>query len=486
MEGSEHTLLKDKTAKGLLWGSLGNGIQQVLNLFFGIFLARLLSPSDYGMVGMLAIFTAAVGVLHEGGFSAALINRDVIDRRQYSSFFWCSITVSFILYLILFFCAPLIARFFHEPALKDLSRYVFLGVFISSFGLAPAAILKKELKVKQKTIGAVVALIVSGTVGLIMAMNGMSYWGIATQSIVYTLVCTAFNWYFARWKPLWVFDFAFIKSIASFSLKLVVTGLVSIVNTNIFSVLLGRFFTKVEVGFYNQAQKWTTMGISLLYQSVLNVSQPVLVEASEEQRQTRVLRKLIRFIAFVSFPAMFGLALISPELIETAITAKWSASADLMRILCVAGAFVPIQAIFSSTVLAKEQSDTYMYVNIAHGVIQIAVLLLTIRYGVKVMVICYAAVNVIWTFVWYYFTGKSLRYRLIDFLKDSMPFMLIALAVMAVAYVLTRGMTSGVLMMLARIALAVGLYALSMRLCGAKIYRESIGYLQQLLKKTTP
>ena len=167
--------LKDKTAKGLFWGGLSNGIQQLLNLVFGIFLARLLTPADYGMVGMLTVFSLIAGSLQESGFISALINKKDIKDEDYNAVFWFSILTSLLLYTILFFCAPLIAKVFHQPELTPLARYSFLGFVITGTGTAHSAYLYKNLMVKQRSILNITAQIISGTAGVILAYNGLGW-----------------------------------------------------------------------------------------------------------------------------------------------------------------------------------------------------------------------------------------------------------------------------------------------------------------------
>ena len=191
--------LKDKTAKGLFWGALNNGTMQILNIVIGIFLARLLSPADYGLVGMLAVFTAIAGALQESGFSAALANIDKPTDNDYNSVFWFSTIMSVILYTILFFCAPLIAAFFHHPELVDLSRLVFLSLLFSALGTAPTAYLFKNLMVKETTILRVSSLIVSGAVGIFLAFKGMVYWSLAWQQLIYIALTSISRFFIIKW-----------------------------------------------------------------------------------------------------------------------------------------------------------------------------------------------------------------------------------------------------------------------------------------------
>ena len=191
--------LKEKTARGLFWGTLNSGTTQILNLVIGVFLARILSPGDYGIVGMLAIFTAIAGNLQSSGFSNALINIKEPTHGDYNAVFWFNILTSISIYIILFFCAPLIAWFFHVPALTNLSRFIFLTFVMSSFGIVPNVIMTKDLMIKELAISSNVALVLSGVTGITMALMGMTYWSLAWQQLIYITVMNIYRYYYCYW-----------------------------------------------------------------------------------------------------------------------------------------------------------------------------------------------------------------------------------------------------------------------------------------------
>lgn len=470
--------LKEKTAKGLFWGGFSNSIQQVLNLFFGIFLARILTPSDYGMVGMLAIFSLIAGSLQESGFIAALANKQEISHKDYNAVFWFSTAMSACLYLILFFCAPLIAEFYNIPELTALARYSFLGFFVASLGIAHSAYLFRNLMVKQKAIAITIGLIVSGTVGVIMAYLGFAYWGIATQSIVYVGTINICYWYFSPWKPTFSFDFKPLRGMISFSSKLLVTNIFTHINNNLLTVILGKFYSEGEVGYFTQANKWNYIGYSLVSGMVNGVAQPVLSGLSNDpKRQQRVFRKMLRFTAFVSFPTMFGLSLIAPELITIAITDKWLPSASLLQLLCIGGAFLPVINLYSNLIISKGKSNIYMFNTISLGIIQLLTMLLLYRYGIHVMLSVYIFINIGWLFVWHYFVWREIRLSLFMALKDILPFAVIAMGVMAVTYYITLGLTNLYLLVSSKIIIAFLLYTALMWLSRSVTFRESIHYI---------
>ncbi|MDR0798813.1 MAG: oligosaccharide flippase family protein, partial [Dysgonamonadaceae bacterium] len=197
--------LKEKTAKGLYWGSLTSGIQQLISAGFGILLARILTQADYGTIGVLSIFLAVANTLQEGGFTAGLINRKEIKIADYNAVFWFSFGVGASIYLILFFCAPLIAWFFHDPIYIPLSRVMFLWIVAGSLGIAPNAMMQKTLRIKERSIINVTALAVSSITGVVLVLLGYGYWGLVIQSVTQPVVNTTLLWCVSTWRPRWSF-----------------------------------------------------------------------------------------------------------------------------------------------------------------------------------------------------------------------------------------------------------------------------------------
>lgn len=470
--------LKDKTAKGLLWGGLSNGVQQLLNLFFGIFLARILNSEDYGMVGMLSIFSLIAGSLQESGFTAALANKREITHKDYNAVFWFSTFLSAFLYIILFFCAPLIADFYEKPELTALARYSFLGFFIASLGIAQNAYLFRNLMVKQKSISLIIALIISGCIGVFMAYNGFAYWGIATQSIVYVATIDICYWYFSKWRPTLSFDFSPLKGMISFSSKLLVTNIFNHINNNILTVILGKFFTEKTVGYFTQANKWNYMGHSLVSGMVNSVAQPVLLSVSDDRdRQLRVFRKMLRFTAFVAFPAMLGLSLVAPELIVITIKAKWLPSVTILQILCIGASFIPITNLYSNLIISKGKSNIYMWNTIALGLLQIIMMTCLHSYGINVMLSIYVTINILWLLIWHYFVWKEIKISFFMALKDISFFAAAAIFTMMVTYFVTESIGNMYLLIASKIIIAAILYIFIMWISRSVTFRESINYI---------
>ena len=477
---SEEQSLKQKTAKGLFWGGLSSSIQQLLGLLFGIVLGRLLDRSDYGMIGMLAIFPAIASALQESGLVAALANREKVSDKDYNAVFWFSISCGATLYVLLYFSAPLIADFYDTPELTSLARFSFLSFFIASFGIAPRAILFRNLKVKENTIISLSSLFVSGMVAIILAANGFAYWGIAIQTMVFVLIGTMLNWYFAHWKPSFRIDFSPIKEMFGFSSKMLITQIFIIINQNLFSVLLGKFYTKQEVGDFSQANNWNNKGHALITGMINGVTQPVLASvANDPQRQAAVFHKMLRFTAFISFPAMFGLSLIAKEFILITITDKWLASARIMQLLCIWGAFIPVNNLFSLLLVSRGRSSVFMFNSIALSVLQLITACISYPYGITTMIYLFVAINILWMFVWYLFARREIPLTLWSILKDIAPYFLLAASLTITAHYITLGITSLYLSLAIKVVFVASLYALVLWKMQSVIFNECI----QLIKK---
>ena len=472
--------LKEKTAKGLLWGGLNSGFGQLLGLLFGIVLGRLLSPEDYGMMAMIAIFSLVANELQNSGFKVALANLREPRPEDYNSVFWTNILIGVVLYVVLFALAPLIAAYYHEPRLTPLARYAFLGFVFASFGTAQSAYLFKNLRAKQQAKAAMTAVLLSSTVGVVMAYMGYSYWSLATQTNFYILTCTLLYWHYSDWRPTLKIDLGPARRMFRFSCKLLLSSVVTDVNSNLLNILLGRFYTVRDAGNYNQAYQWNYKASYLIQGMMAQVAQPVLVDVQDErERQLRVLRKMVRFAAFVAFPLLLGFSLVAREFIVLAIGEKWLESARLLQVLCVGGAFAPLSVVLFNVLLSKGKSTTYMWSNIVLCVVQVGVMTLLRPYGIRPMVVAFTAVGIVWFFVWWACVRRLVGYRLAMLLADVLPFGLVAAGVMALTGWATAGIGSLWLLLAARVAMAALLYVAVMKMARVEILDECLKFLMK-------
>ena len=469
--------LKERTAKGLMWGAINNLTSQLLMALIGIILGRLLTPADYGMVGMLAIFTAITGSLQESGFTAALTNLKEATHREYNAVFWTSTGISILLYLVLYISAPLIADYFHQPGLIPLSRLVFASLLLAGIGIAHAAYMFRNMMNREKAITGFFALVGSGIIGITLALNGYSYWSLAWQQFAYICIINIGRLYYVRWMPSFHIDLSPIREMIGFSSKILITNIINQVNNNILSFIFGRLFTAGAVGNYTQAAKWNTMGHSLISGTMQQVAQPVLASINEEEnRQLNVFRKMLRFTAFLSMPAMLGLAFIA-DFIVVLLGEQWTDSVPLLRMLCISGAFLPIHTLYQNLFISNGRSDTYMWCSVALVITQIVVVMVFATWGIGIMIAAYVVTLILWTGIWQILTYRLIQLRFIDLLKDVCPFLLATIGCIGVAYYATLFITNVIALILSRIIITALLYVAIMKIARVKIFKECIQFI---------
>ena len=426
--------LREKTAKGLFWGGISNGIQQVLALGFGVYLARVLNAEDYGLVGMLAIFSGIASSIINSGFTVALTNKQDATHKDYNAAFWFMFFVGLLLYVILFF------------------------------------VMFKKLMVREQAKIDIFSLLLSGVIGVIMAMNGFAYWALAIQSLVYVGMSSLLKFVISPWRPTFEFDFRPLKGMLSFSVKVFLTNIFTQVNNNIFSVLLGKLYNATQVGYYSQGYKWMGMGSTVLNGMINSVAQPVLVSVREDiDRQRNIFRKMVRFGAFVSFPCMLGLAFIAKDFIFILLGEKWLPAVPFLQLFCIWGAFAYLLLLYNLLLISG---------TIVMGISQLCILLALAKYEVLTMVIGYVCFNILSLVGWHYYVRKYIKFEYLSLLKDLMPFLLLTLFSMAIGWLLlSRVVENLFLCLVAKILIMALIYLGGLWIFKAKILRESISFI---------
>lgn len=477
--------LKERTTNGIAWSGIMSIICQVVGLLFTIIIARKLTPSDYGMVGMLAIFSSLATTIQDGGLVFALANRKEVTNRQYSTIFLLNICFSSFIYLLLFFSAPHIASFFEQPNLLWLSRLIFLGFFFASFGIVQNTYLYKEIKVKERTISTIISLIVSGIIGVTMAYNGFAYWGIACQSVLQVLINTIVLWRLSPFRPSVCFDLSFVKELLPEGFKFLVPNLFAILSENIFSIIIGKKYNVKDVGNYTQALKWNSSGSSVIINVLRNVSQPVLVQVRDDRvSYLAVFRKLFRMTAFLIIPIMLGLAMVAPDFIELILTDKWIESAYILRILCIGGALSVLNTVFSYFIMSLNRTKLYMNLGVLVSLMGLAGAFFSSFFGVLALAYSYFIVSFISFFIYYFFVQQTHPYRASLLISDILPILLSSVAIMLLVYSITSGVELLLYRFILRVLLSFLLYLVLMHIVRYDSYIEAKEYLyKKILRK---
>lgn len=472
--------LKEKTAKGLFWGGISNGTQQILGVVFGIFLARILNADDYGLVAMLAIFTGIANTIINSGFSVALTNKQDATHSDYNAVFWFSLLVGLALYSILFLSAPLIARFFGRPELTNLSRVIFISFLFSGVATVPYTILYKRLMVKQQALIDITAISVSGIVGVTLAIQGFAYWAIALQNVTYIVLSSSLRCMVSPWRPTLRIDLSPLREFFSFSFKLFLTNIFMQIQNNLFSVVLGKFYNATQSGYYSQGFKWALMGNQVIAGMISQVAQPVIVQVNDDrERQLNVFRKMIRFTSFIAFPALLGLAFVAEEFIVIALGHKWLPSVPFLQMFCVWVIAGCIGVVYTYLLLAHGKSDVYMKITILMAVLQLLIVAGMYPFGLFPMVTGYILVSIAGVFIWHSYARKLIAFRFRDFIKDISPYLIISSGCIGVAWIATMRVENIYLLITLKVIITTLLYIAAMKLSNAVIFRELVSFLRR-------
>ena len=479
---SKEPTLKEKTAKGLFWGGISNILQQCIGALLGIVIIRILSPADYGLVSMLAIFTAIATALMDSGFTNALINKKCIKHDDYNAVFWFSVFLSFILYFILFFFAPLIAKFYNQPVLVRLSRLLFLTFIFSSFGTAHNAFLLKNIMAKQRGIIDLTSVLCSSIIGIILAFNGFVFWGLAIQAISQNFIATALRWYFSPWKPSFHLNFNPLKDMLKFSSKILITNVVIISTGHILYIFFGRYYNEKITGYYSQGNKWASLGITAIQGMITSVAQPILANVVDDtKRLVHVFRKMVRFGSFISFPCMFGLAFVAKEFVLIVGGEKWFDSVFFLQCFCIWGGFSFLFVLYTNILYSLNQSNIYMRGMIFISFTQICIVVCLIPFGLKIMTIIFVLSNFVNIFYCHYHVSKLIGMRLRDIIKDVSPFIFASTLSILVAWGVSKFVSYNLyLIFVIKVIIVTILYITIMKTSKAVIYKDSKDFLKGL------
>ncbi|MBD5199968.1 MAG: lipopolysaccharide biosynthesis protein [Bacteroidales bacterium] len=431
--------LRKKTFKGTIWSTLERFSTQGVAFVVMIIMARILTPEDYGLVGMLTIFIAISQSLIDSGFSQALIRKQ--DRKEIdnSTVFYFNIAVGLILYIILFLCAPLIARFYNEPLLIPLTRVISLSVIINSFVVVQRALLTTELNFKTQAKASLSAAVISGIVGIVMAYSGYGVWAIVWYQITNLFVNVGLLWIFSKWRPQITYSWKSFRELFGFGSKLAISGIIDTLYNNIYLIVIGKVFKASDLGYYTRAQQFASFPSSNITGIIQRVTFPVLCTIQDDDDRLRIVyRKFLRLSAFVIFPLMIGLAVLAKPLILILLKEQWAFAATLLSIICFQLMWYPIHAINLNLLQVKGRSDLFLKLEIWKKCIGVIVLCITLPVGLVAMCIGGIFTSIICLIINTHYSGKLIHVGFITQIRDLFPSLIYSLTMGIIIYVLIR------------------------------------------------
>lgn len=422
--------LKKKATSGVIWSSIDKSFTMLIQFVFGIILARLLVPKDYGLIGMITIFITISQAIVESGFSRALIQKKDADQLDYSTTFFFNFLISILVYLILYFTSSLIADFYVQPLLADLVKVVGLNVIISSIAIIQRTILIKKIDFKTQAIVNIIAGIGGALIGIGFAVSGFGVWSLVFQYLSRNFITSVLFWIMNDWRPTLVFSLASLKRLFNFGSKILASTLLYAAFQNIYLVIIGKVYKSEELGYYTRATLFKQIPATLVTTIIQNVTFPILVSVIEDDTQVKkIMRRSIKLTAFLIFPMAVSLIVFAHPLVLILLTEKWLPTVILLQILAVGVIFFPVNSINTNFINAKGRSDLFLKLEIINNVLTIMAIAFTYRFGMTIIAIGYVSVSCIGFFTYAYYSGKFIAYSGVKQIIDMFPYALVSIIV---------------------------------------------------------
>lgn len=421
--------LKNKTVKGASWSFIDSIAGQGITFLVGLVLARLLTPEEYGLIGIIIIFIAVFNSIVDSGFSNALIRKNDAKYIDYNTVFISNLVLSVVLFGVLYISAPAISNFFNQPQLIPLLRVMGSIVIINAFAIIQRTILVKKVDFKTQTKVSLISSITSGVVGIGMAVGGLGVWSLVGQQISRQFLNSAFLWIYSRWYPKLQFSIQSFKELFTFGWKLLVSSLIDTVWREIYQVIIGKCYSPVALGQYTRAQQFASICSSNLTTVVQRVSFPVLSSVQDDkERLKNGYKRIIKVTMLVTFVLMLGLAAVAKPLVLSLIGEQWLPCVPFLQIICLQMMLYPLHSLNLNMLQVQGRSDLFLKLEIIKKIIAIGPLLL----GIFVNIYWMLGGSVLTGFIAYYlnayYSGPFLNYSIKEQVKDILPSFGVAVA----------------------------------------------------------
>lgn len=459
--------LKHKAVSSVLWRIAEQGGKQAIYFVISVVLARLIMPDQFGLVAMLTVFTAIANVFIDSGFSTALIRKTDRTQADCSTVYWFNVIISAACYIILFFGAPLVAKFYDMPQLCSILRVTSLNLIIGSLAGVHRTLLQAEMDFKALTKFNLLGVLLSGITGMMLAYLGFEVWALVFQGLVMTVVTTVSVWYKVPWRPSMIFSRQSFREFFGFGSKLLASSVLDTIYSNIYSVVIGKVYKATDLAFYNRAWALTSMTSTLPTGILQSVTYPTLCKLQHnEEALKNGYRRTLRLAAFVIFPICLGVGAVAYPLINVLYTKVWISAASLLSIVVFAGMWYPIHAINLNYLIVKGHSNLFFRLEVIKKIQGAVILAASVPLGLEGM--CWGCVvNSLLCLIWNtYYTGKFLRMSIIEQFHDLTPTLLLSAAMYAGARTTAHFMGDEILSLICSIAVGAIIY-----IGGAIIFR---------------
>lgn len=428
--------LKSQAVKGVVWSAVERFSVQGIQFVLSIIIARLVAPSEYGLIAMLGIFLAIAQTFIDSGFSIALIQKKDRTEVDFSTVFYFNIIISLVVYLLLFFAAPYITIFYNEPSLNIITKWLGLNIIISAFSIVQCAKLTIRLDFKTQAKASLIAVVISGICGIILAYTGYGVWALVFQSLLNNLLNTFLLCFFTRWIPTMEFSWQSFRILFTFGSKLLLSGLLHTIYLNLYSLVIGKRYSAIDVGYYNRAysmvQYFSVNIVGVLTRAIY----PMQCDLQDNEEQLKYsFIQYLQVSCYFIFPLMIGISILAKPLIVVLLTEAWLPTAELLSILCLAYIWYPIMLVNNQILKVKGRSDYFLKAEIIKKIVAILILFITLPWGVRNLCWGVFFYNIIDCIIIIYFTKKVINIGYWEQMKNILPLLIINIVMAVVLWI---------------------------------------------------
>lgn len=441
--------LKQQALKGAVWTYSQQFGTQLISFIVSIFLARILLPEEFGLIGMIAIFMGIGTTLFDGGMTSSLIRSESLEESDFSTVFIFNLLVSIGVYSIIFVGAPFIADFYHQPILTNVTRVYALSFVFSAFGSVQNTMLTKAMNFKKQTLLTVPALVVGSVVALLMAINKFGVWSLVGMTLTNTFVLSATLWFTSKWKPSLMFSKEKFRKHFTYGYKLTLSGVLDIIFTNLYQIVIGRFFSASIVGYYTRANQLMMMPVGNVSTALNKVAFPLFAEMqNEEDRLRSTYKKIMLLVLFIINPIVVLMMILAEPLTVFLFTEKWLPMVPLFQIICLSGLLYPLHLYNLLILQVKGRSDLFLKLEIVKKVLSGIVIIISFYYGLYGLLWGQLIFSVLALFINTFFAGAMINYNMKQQLKDMLPLFILVAFVGVCVYILDYYILNDVLNMI--------------------------------------
>lgn len=475
--------LRKKTINGFLWSFIDNAGTVGGQFIIGIILARLLTPADFGIIGMLTIFISVGQSLINSGFGQALIQKKDSNQIDFSTVFYFNVLISIILWMIIWICSPYIAKFYNQPQLELLAKVLCFSFVISSFGWMQQIHLSKSIEFKAQSIIGIVSVLFSGSIGIYLAFKGFGVWALVFQTLIKNIVTVLLLWKVNSWRPTLEFSYNSLKGLFNYGSRILFGTLIATIFSNIYLLVIGRLFNAQSLGYYTRASQFKDLPVNTITSIVQKVTYPVFSSIQDDDiKLINGARRINRILLSISLPIMVILYLVASPLIHFILTDKWMPAVPYLQMLCTFGWIYVLQTTNVTIFTIKGRSDYYLTFQLIEKIIIILAIMITYRFGIKAMILGQMISSILSYFLSSIFMRKVIDIKIIMQLIDIFPFLLSALVMLVITYSLTINIKSDLIMIITTGIIGSFSYLLTLWILRVEEIKLGFNYFKTFLK----